>query len=185
MWLRSLFYSIALLIHNLRYQDYGGGWSVVVWWDKKWLLRSVSLVSLGQEGLVSRGRNESPRRDVVFVPRFSALVLYLDGNASWCVETEQGCVSFSTSPAKTCNTGICLSTGVLHSMCSFADFWVISETLASWQFSERVFRGKILPLQNNTVLFIFLAYPWQRGGHLFPWRDIHRGQLGTSAPAAR
>lgn len=68
------------------------------------------MVSLGQEGLVPAGRNESPGRDIVLASGFPVLVPHIEGNWSLCVETEQGCISFSTSPVKICNTGICLST---------------------------------------------------------------------------
>lgn len=60
VWAVSLFYSIGLLIHNRRYQDCGGGWSEVVWWDKKWSPRCVSVVSLGQEGPVPCGEKWKP-----------------------------------------------------------------------------------------------------------------------------
>ena len=85
-----------------------------MWWCGETKSESLGLcvcvVSLGQEGLVPGGRNESPGRDIVFVLRFPALVPDLEGNASLCIETEQGCISLSTSPVKTCNAGICLST---------------------------------------------------------------------------
>lgn len=86
----------------------------------------MSVVSPGQEGLVP-GENHSPGRDVIFVWGFAALVLRLEGNANLCVEIEWGCISFSTSPVKTCNTAICLSTWVL--LHSFTDCWVSSGIL--------------------------------------------------------
>lgn len=64
----------------------------------------------GTGGAGTAGRNESPGRDIVLVSGFPALVPHLEGNWSLRVETEQGCISFSTGPVKTCNTGICLST---------------------------------------------------------------------------
>lgn len=77
MWLVSLFYSIALLIHNLKYQDYGGAWSAVVWWEKKWIPRSASVVSPGQARLVSGGEKWKPREKHSFCLGF----LYWKGNA--------------------------------------------------------------------------------------------------------
>lgn len=32
----------------------------MVWWDKKWILGSANGLSLGQEELVPRGKNENP-----------------------------------------------------------------------------------------------------------------------------
>lgn len=73
MWPESLFYSIPSWFRNLRYQGCGGGWSAVVWWDKKWILASADGLSLGQQQLVPRGKNESPGRGTFCLSEFPAL----------------------------------------------------------------------------------------------------------------
>jgi len=83
----------------------------------------------GTGGAGTQGGEVKAQGETVFLAGFPALVPCLEGSESLDVETEQGCILFSTSPVKTCYTGICLSARVLHSIGSFTVSWVISGIL--------------------------------------------------------
>lgn len=152
MWPVSLFYSIALFIHNLRHQR--------LWWRLQCsgVVRQKANSQLcehgepGTGGACASGEEWKPRRDAFFVSGFPALVPHFEWNLSRCAETEQDRISFRTSPVKTCKIGI-----YLHTV-QFFMVWVASQSsgllLGFFEFFfVGLFRWKILPFQNNAVLF--------------------------------
>lgn len=97
---------------------------------------------------------------------------HLKGNASLYVEAEWGCISFSTSRDESCNTGISLSTWVLHSMGSFIDFWFISGILGVvvvfWKGVQRedfALSEQPCPLQLPGIPVAGGRSPLSRAGH--------------------